>query len=123
MSPVRGDTHLALVINNICYMRLADRTRKAGGGLLDALVAELELPELVSTVVSLFNPSKPRFPWMRLLLGAYFSVPAIVGLLRLPSAKQVLKPYIVSWAILFLVVGALLLGSGIWIAVDRRNSN
>ena len=72
-------------------------------------------------MISRFNPAKRRFPWIRLAVGAYFSVAAIVSLLRGVAAKHAANPYIKPAGISILVAGAALLASGIWIVIDRRN--
>ena len=72
-------------------------------------------------MISRFSPPKRGFPWIRLAVGAYFSVVAIVALLRTMTAKQAANPYFKSAALSTLVAGAVLLASGIWIVIDRRN--
>ena len=71
---------------------------------------------------SIFTPYRPRFPWIRLVVGAYFSIASIIGLLRIAAIKHLTNPYLKPEAILILVAGVLLLGSGVWDVIARRNS-
>jgi hypothetical protein len=64
--------------------------------------------------------TKKRFPWIRLFLGAYFSVIGALGFLRLP-VEHPENPYIKPAAISFSIAGAVLLGFGLWAAVEWRN--
>ena len=72
-------------------------------------------------MISRLDPPKRRFPWIRLAVGAYFPVAAIVALLRTITAKQAANPYFKVAALSILVAGAVLLASGIWIVIDRRD--
>jgi hypothetical protein len=72
-------------------------------------------------MISRLDLPKRRFPWIRLAVGAYFSVAGIVSLLRVASAKQAANPYFKTAQISVLVAGAVLLASGIWIVIERRN--
>lgn len=71
---------------------------------------------------SIFTPYRPRFPWIRLLVGAYFSIASIIGLLRIASMKHLTNPYLKPVAVLTLVAGVFLLGWGVWAAIALRNS-
>lgn len=71
---------------------------------------------------SIFTPPKRRFPWVRLTVGAYFSIASIIGLLRIAAMKHVTNPYLKPVAVLTLVAGVFLLGWGVWAAIARRNS-
>jgi len=66
---------------------------------------------------------KRRFPWKRLAAGAYFSLAAILGLLRTFSGKHLTNPYLKPAAMIIFVAGAALLAWGIWAMADWKNSN
>lgn len=72
---------------------------------------------------SLFSREKRRFPWLRLLLGAYFSTAGVVGLIRIPFLKHLNNPYLIPAAISLFVAGAVLLASGLWVVFDRREAS
>ncbi len=74
-------------------------------------------------VITINQQPKPRFPWRRLAVGAYFVLAAIVALLRIASARHITNPYIKPAASSILVAGTILLGSGLWAAIVRKNSS
>lgn len=71
-------------------------------------------------VNSQLNRRKPSFPWIRLLVGLYFSVAGITALLRVTLMERVTNPYIKPEAILTVITGTILLGSGLWVVIERN---